>query len=168
MAEEFNFNPLHVALQPLFDKARLEDPDFDDEVRAKESRTEDPKSFTGCCEWILGEAYAYASAHRNGSAGFSACSDAEMISLIKHYYDEDGLKAKPFGSKAKVSVSKTEEEEELTPEEIAEREAQKAEREAAAKAKAEEKARKEAEKKAKADAKANRDVYDMFADFDFS
>lgn len=100
-----SFNPLAWAIKPLYDKAIAEDALFAKEVREKEARAEKPKSLDECADYILGEAYDWASKHRNGKVGYSGLPDDEMISLIKHYYDEDNIKIKSVTG-ATASVSK--------------------------------------------------------------
>ena len=89
---DYSFNPLQLALKPLFEQAKAEDELFAKQVQEKESRTEKPKSFAECCEYIMGEAYKYAKDHKQGNFGMAGIPDADMIGLIKHYYDEDDIK----------------------------------------------------------------------------
>ena len=88
---DYSFNPLQLALKPLFEQAKSEDELFAKEVQEKESRTEKPKSFTECCEYIMGEAYKYAKDHRQSNMGLAGCEDSQIISMIKHYYDEEDI-----------------------------------------------------------------------------
>ena len=101
-----SFNPLAWAIKPLYDKAIAEDALFAKEVKEKESRTENPKSLDECAEYIMGEAFEWASNHRNGNMGFSGLPDDEMVNLIKHYYDEEDIVIKKVTG-AKASVAKT-------------------------------------------------------------
>lgn len=102
-----SFNPLAWAIKPLYQKAISEDALFAKEVAEKESRTEKPKSLDECADYILGEAYDWASNHRDGSCGFAGLPDEEMVNLIKHYYDEENITIKKIGgATAKVAVSK--------------------------------------------------------------
>ena len=87
----FTFTPLQMAIKPLYEKAMAEDELFAKEVQEKESRTEKPKSLAECAEYIMGEAYKYAKEHRQGDFGLAGMPDADMIGLIKHYYDEDDI-----------------------------------------------------------------------------
>lgn len=104
----YQFNPLQIALRPFLDQAKEEDPLFALEVMEKESRAEKPKSFAECCEYILGEAYHYASSHRNGNFGLAGMPDADVAGLIKHYYDEDDIVIRKMtGAKAKVVKTAT-------------------------------------------------------------
>lgn len=102
----YKFNPLQVAFRPFLEQAKAEDPLFALEVMEKESRTEKPKSFAECCEYILGEAYEYASKHREGNFGLAGMPDEDIPGLIKHYYDEDDIVIRKVGG-AKVKVAKT-------------------------------------------------------------
>lgn len=102
----YKFNPLQIAFRPFFEQAKAEDPLFALEVMEKESRTEKPKSFAECCEYILGEAYEYASKHREGNFGLAGMPDEDIPGLIKHYYDEDDIVIRKVGG-AKVKVTKT-------------------------------------------------------------
>lgn len=88
----YSFNPLQMALKPLYEQAKSEDELFAKQVQEKESRTEKPKSFAECCEYIMGEAYKYAKDHKQGNFGMAGMPDADMIGLIKHYYDEEDIK----------------------------------------------------------------------------
>ena len=97
------FNPLQLALKPLFEQAKAEDELFANEVKTKTESKK--KSWEECCEYIMGEAYEYASKHKNGNCGMAGMSDADMIGLIKHYYDEDKIEVKKM-SGAKVNVAK--------------------------------------------------------------
>lgn len=95
-----------MALMPLFKQAQAEDAEFANEVNEKSARAENPKSWQQCCEYVLGEAYKYAKEHRDGNVGVAGCDEATMVSMIKHYYDEDNIEITPIGG-AKVSVQKT-------------------------------------------------------------
>lgn len=88
----YSFNPLQLALKPLYEQAKAEDELFAKQVQEKESRTEKPKSFTECCEYILGEAYKYAKDHRQGDIGLAGDWADNILGMIKHYYDEDDIK----------------------------------------------------------------------------
>ena len=88
----YSFNPLQMAIKPLYEKAIADDELFAKEVKEKEARTEKPKSFAECCEYIMGEAYKYAKDHKQGNFGLAGCEDAQIVSMIKHYYDEDDIK----------------------------------------------------------------------------
>ena len=101
-----SFNPLAWAIKPLYDKAIAEDEIFAKEVKEKESRTEKPKSLDECADYILGEAFEWASKHRNGNVGYSGLPDDEMVNLIKHYYDEENIEIKKVTG-ATASVGKT-------------------------------------------------------------
>lgn len=103
----FSFNPLQLAIRPLYEKAKAEDELFAKEVAEKESRKEKPKSLAECAEYIMGEAYEYASKHRTGNFGLAGMPDDEMVGLIKHYYDEDNIEIRKFAGKAKASVATT-------------------------------------------------------------
>lgn len=104
----YKFNPLQMAIRPFYEQAIAEDELFARCVREKESRAEKPKSLAECAEYILGEAYHYASEHRSGSFGFAGMPDADMPGLIRHYYQEDDIVIRKMGAgvKAQVSVSK--------------------------------------------------------------
>lgn len=106
----FTFNPLQMAIKPLYKQAMAEDALFAAQVREKESRTEKPKSLAECCEYIMGEAYEYAANHKNGNFGLAGMSDTDMMGLIKHYYDEDDIKIKKVGAGTKSSVATTKKE----------------------------------------------------------
>ena len=99
------FNPLQMALMPLFKQAQAEDAEFANEVNEKSNRAENPKSWQQCCEYILGEAYNYAKEHKDGNVGVAGCDEATLTSMIKHYYDEDNIEITPIGG-AKVSAQK--------------------------------------------------------------
>lgn len=100
---DYSFNPLQLALKPLYEQAKSEDELFAKQVQEKESRTEKPKSFAECCEYIMGEAYKYAKEHQHGNMGLAGCEDSQIISMIKHYYDEDDIKIEQVsGAKAIV------------------------------------------------------------------
>jgi len=88
----YSFNPLQLALKPLYEQAKSEDELFAKQVQEKESRTEKPKSFTECCEYIMGEAYKYAKDHRQGNIGLAGDWADNILGMIKHYYDEDDIK----------------------------------------------------------------------------
>lgn len=104
----YSFNPLQLALKPLYEQAKSEDELFAKQVQEKESRTEKPKSFAECCEYIMGEAYKYAKDHKQGNFGMAGMPDADMIGLIKHYYDEDDIKIeKIVDAKPVVKATKT-------------------------------------------------------------
>ena len=94
------FNPLAWAIKPLYDKAIAEDSDFAKEVKEKESRAEKPKSLSECADYILGEAFEWASNHRDGNMGYAGLPDDEMINLIKHYYDEDNIEIKKVNARS--------------------------------------------------------------------
>ena len=105
---DYSFNPLQLALRPLFEQAKSEDELFAKEVQEKESRTEKPKSFGECCEYIMGEAYKYAKDHRQSNMGLAGMDDKSLIGLIKHYYDEDDIKIEQVsGAKAIVQGAPT-------------------------------------------------------------
>lgn len=142
-----SFNPMQYALKPLLEKAMAEDDLFAKEVREKEAREKNPKSLAELYEYVQGEAYEYASAHRNGNVGVAGCPDSEMINFIKHYYDEDDIKIKKIGYGVTTKVAKTETEEEKKARE---------EREAKAKADAEERAKKAKEEAEQKKAEAER------------
>lgn len=100
-----NFNPLQLALRPLFEQARAEDADFNIEVAAKEAAGK--KSFAECCDYIMGEAFEYAKANKNGNVGLAGCDSDQIVSMIKHYYDEDDIEIKKVGNAtAKVAAVK--------------------------------------------------------------
>lgn len=103
----YQFNPLHMALRPLYERAKAEDALFAQEVREKESRKEKPKSLLECAEYIMGEAYKYASEHRTGNFGLAGGDDNFIVGLIKHYYDEDDIKINKMGRGVKASVKVT-------------------------------------------------------------
>ena len=103
----FSFNPLAWAIRPLYQQAIAEDALFAKQVREKEARTDKPKSLAECADYILGEAYHWASEHRDGNVGFSGLPDEEMVNLIKHYYDEENIEIRKVGNaKASVATSK--------------------------------------------------------------
>lgn len=166
---------MQMALKPLLDKAREQDLDFDFEVVTKESRTEKPKSFAECCEFILGEAYEYAKEHKDGNTAVAGMSDDDMMSLIKHYYDEDDIVIKKMGGNVTAEVAgtsapvkKEETAEEKKAREEREKQAKEAREKAEAeqKAKDEEKAKREAEKAkklAEAEMKKGNDCYSLFS-----
>ena len=104
----YSFNPLQLALKPLYEQAKSEDELFAKQVQEKESRTEKPKSFGECCEYIMGEAYKYAKDHKQGNFGLAGMDDQGLIGLIKHYYDEDDIKIeKIVDAKPVVKATKT-------------------------------------------------------------
>lgn len=105
----YSFNPLQMAIKPLFEKAQEEDPLFAQEVQEKESRAEKPKSLKECADYIMGEAYKYAAGHKSGNFGLAGCPDEQIIAMIKHYYDEDDIKINKVGADVKkAKVTKTE------------------------------------------------------------
>lgn len=107
MSNNISFNPLAWAIRPLYEKAIAEDKLFAQEVQEKESRKEKPKSLAECADYILGEAYEWASNHRQGNMGFAGLPDSEVENLIKHYYDEENIVIKKIeGATAKVATSK--------------------------------------------------------------
>ena len=91
MSNNISFNPLAWAIRPLYEKAIAEDALFAKEVKEKEGRKEKPKSLAECADYIYGEAYEWASNHRQGNMGFAGLPDSEVENLIKHYYDEDDI-----------------------------------------------------------------------------
>ena len=100
----YKFNPLQMAIKPFYDMAIAEDEQFAQTVKEKESRAHKPKSLAECAEYILGEAYEYASKHRNGNFGLAGMPDEDMPGLIKHYYDEDEIVIRKItGAVAKVA-----------------------------------------------------------------
>lgn len=103
-----SFNPLAWAIRPLYTKAIADDPTFAQEVKEKESRAEKPKSLEECAEYILGEAFEWASNHRQGNIGFSGLPDDEVVNLIKTYYQNDDIVIKEIkGASASVSTTPT-------------------------------------------------------------
>lgn len=105
---DYSFNPLQLALKPLYEQAKSEDELFAKQVQEKESRTEKPKSFLECCEYIMGEAYKYAKDHKQGNFALAGMDDQGLIGLIKHYYDEDDIKIeKIVDAKPVVKATKT-------------------------------------------------------------
>lgn len=99
----YKFNPLQMAIKPFYDKAIAEDALFAKMVKEKENRKEKPKSLAECAEYILGEAFKYAQAHKQGNFGLAGMPDEDMPNLIKHYYDEDDITInKVTGAKAVV------------------------------------------------------------------
>lgn len=103
-----SFNPLVMAIKPFYDKLIDEDEVFAGVVKARESRKEKPKSLGECADYILSEAYNYASKHRNGNYGMAGFPDEDMYRLIRHYYDEEFLEVqKVNGAKAIVSSVST-------------------------------------------------------------
>ena len=103
----YSFNPLQMAIKPLYEQAIAEDELFAKEVKEKETRAEKPKSLAECAEYIMGEAYKYASEHRDGNFGLAGCEDSQIKAMIKHYYDEDDIKINKVGASAKPVVKKT-------------------------------------------------------------
>ena len=103
----YTFNPLQMAIKPLYERAIASDPLFANEVKEKEGRAEKPKSLAECAEYIMGEAYKYAMEHKFGSFGFAGVPDEDMPSLIKHYYDEDDIKIHKIGAGVQSVVSRT-------------------------------------------------------------
>lgn len=96
-----------MAIKPLYERAMAQDTLFAEEVREKESRTEKRKSLAECAEYIMGEAYEYASKHKDGNFGLAGCSDEQIVEMIKHYYDEDEIKIHKVGAAAKAEVKTT-------------------------------------------------------------
>ena len=87
-----SFNPLVLAIRPFYAKAIAEDELFAQEVKEKESRTEKRKSLAECADYILGEAYKWATEHKfDNNCSWAGIPDSEIESLIKHYYDEDDI-----------------------------------------------------------------------------
>ena len=99
------FNPLQMALMPLFKQAQAEDAEFANEVNEKSNRAENPKSWQQCCEYVLGEAYNYAKEHKDGNVAVAGCDDATLTSMIKHYYDEDNIKINKLPANTRVSAN---------------------------------------------------------------
>lgn len=97
------FNPLQIALKPLLNKAIAEDSLFSEVVKTKTERHK--KSFEECCEYILGEAYSYASKHKTQNTAVAGISDEDLCGLIKHYYDEDNIEVKKIGAGCTAKVS---------------------------------------------------------------
>ena len=103
----FTFNPLVIAIRPLLEKAMAEDKLFADEVKEKEAREKNPKSLAECAEYLMGEAYEYASKNRQGNFGLAGMYGDMMVGLIKHYYDEDDIKIRKItNARAKVATAK--------------------------------------------------------------
>ena len=103
-----SFNPLVMAIKPFYDKLIAEDEIFAGVVKERESRKEKPKSLGECADYIMSEAYNYASKHRNGNYGFAGFPDEDMYRMIRHYYDEEFLEVqKMTGAKAIVSSVST-------------------------------------------------------------
>lgn len=103
-----SFNPLVMAIKPFYDKLIAEDEIFANVVKERESRKEKPKSLGECADYIMSEAYNYASKHRNGNYGFAGFPDDDMYRMIRHYYDEEFLEVqKMSGAKAVVSSVST-------------------------------------------------------------
>ena len=153
------FNPLQMALKPLFEQAKAEDELFANEVKTKTESKK--KSWEECCEYIMGEAYEYACKHKNGNCGMAGMSDADMIGLIKHYYDEDKIEVKKM-SGAKVNVAKA------SNKSASKSEPKKTDEVAvkvAINTKAEEKPKEQPKKEpSKADMKKGADCYDLFSE----
>ena len=105
----FSFNPLQVAIKPFYEQAIAEDALFAEEVKEKESRAEKPKSLAECSEYIYGEALKYAEEHRDGQIGLAGCEDAQIVAMIKHYYDEDNIEIYKPKCEVKSSVQTTKE-----------------------------------------------------------
>lgn len=99
-----SFNPLVMAIKPFYDKLIADDEIFANVVKERESRKEKPKSLGECADYIMSEAYNYASKHRNGNCGFAGFPDEDMYRLIRHYYDEEFLEVHKV-TNARVSVS---------------------------------------------------------------
>ena len=103
-----SFNPLVMAIKPFYDKLIAEDEIFAGIVKEREGRKEKPKSLGECADYIMSEAYNYASKHRNGNYGFAGFPDEDMYRMIRHYYDEEFLEVqKMTGAKAIVSSVST-------------------------------------------------------------
>ena len=103
-----SFNPLVMALKPFYDKLIAEDEIFAGVVKEREGRKEKPKSLGECADYIMSEAYNYASKHRNVNYGFAGFPDDDMYRMIRHYYDEEFLEVqKMTGAKAIVSSVST-------------------------------------------------------------
>ncbi|MBR2999436.1 MAG: hypothetical protein IKF39_00425 [Oscillospiraceae bacterium] len=100
----FSFNPLVIAIKPFYDKLIADDEIFANVVKERESRAEKPKSLAECAEYIISEAYNYASKHKQGNMGMAGFPDEEMYRLIRHYYDEEFLEVQKVAN-ARVSVS---------------------------------------------------------------
>lgn len=100
----FSFNPLVIAIKPFYDKLIADDEIFANVVKERESRAEKPKSLAECADYIISEAYNYASKHKQGNMGMAGFPDEEMYRLIRHYYDEEFLEVQKV-SNARVSVS---------------------------------------------------------------
>lgn len=100
----FFFNPLVMAIKPFYDKLIADDEIFANVVKERESRKEKPKSLGECADYIMSEAYNYASKHRNGNCGMAGFPDDDMYRLIRHYYDEEFLEVQKV-TNARVSVS---------------------------------------------------------------
>ena len=108
----YSFNPLQLALKPLYEQAKAEDELFAKQVQEKESRTEKTKSFAECCDYILGETCEYAKNHPisqkgNTALGMAGGLDSELVSMIKHYYDEDDIKIRDIGANVTPIVKTT-------------------------------------------------------------
>lgn len=103
-----SFNPLVMAIKPFYDKLIAEDEIFAGVVKEREGRKEKPKSLGECADYIMSEAYNYASKHRNVNYGFAGFPDDDMYRMIRHYYDEEFLEVqKMTGAKAIVSSVST-------------------------------------------------------------
>lgn len=104
-----SFNPLQLAFKPCYLQAIAEDSLFAKMVKEKENRKEKPKSFSECCDYIMGEFYKYACEHKfdNGHFGFGGCDDTKIVSMIKHYYDEDNIEIKRFNDAKPVVKTAT-------------------------------------------------------------
>jgi hypothetical protein len=103
-----SFNPLVMAIKPFYDKLIAEDEIFAGIVKERESRAKKPKSLGECADYIMSEAYNYASKHRNGNYGFAGFPDDDMYRMIRHYYDEEFLEVQKIsGAKAVVSSVST-------------------------------------------------------------
>ena len=100
----FSFNPLVIAIKPFYDKLIAEDEIFAGIVKERESREKKPKSLAECADYIISEAYNYASKHKQGNMGMAGFPDEEMYRLIRHYYDEEFLEVQKV-TNARVSVS---------------------------------------------------------------
>lgn len=100
------FNPLQIALLPLFKQAQDDDALFAIEVEEKSARQEKKKSFDECCDYVLGEAYKYAKEHQDGNVGLAFADESMVIGMMKHYWDEDDIEITPVGG-ARVAVKTT-------------------------------------------------------------
>lgn len=107
MSTNISFNPLAWAIKPFYDKAIAEDELFAKEVREKESRAEKPKSLAECADYILGEAYKWASEHKfDNNCAWAGLPDNELEGLIKHYYDEDDIVIHKIGPNVTAKVAR--------------------------------------------------------------